>query len=206
MSYLPIGAEADPHEAAEAARRSGRALFYTDSGADLALRAAVPGRVEPAEVAGLDAPETLFLIPGVAFDESGGRLGRGVGWYDRLLARFSHASRCGLAFALQVQVQIVLRELQEQVREAGLADDPVVRQRFAQLYIEAQVLRLNAYRGLTGTMKRGAPGPEGSLGKWHWAEVNQSLAELGIDVTGANALVAVPVSLAASVSGSPLGA
>src|SRR5919197_193808 len=53
-----------------------------------------------------------------------------------------------------------------------------------QVYAEAQVLRLNAYRGLTATMKRGAPGPEGSLGKWHWAEVNQSLTELGMDVEG----------------------
>jgi alkylation response protein AidB-like acyl-CoA dehydrogenase len=51
------------------------------------------------------------------------------------------------------------------------------------------VLRLNAYRGLTATMKRGAPGPEGSLGKWHWAEVNQAVAELAMDIAGANALV-----------------
>ena len=114
--------------------------------------------------------------------------GEGNGW-PVAITTLMH-ERAGLAFALQVQVQIVLRELQEQIRAAGMADDPIVRQRFAQLYIEAQVLRLNAYRGLTGTMKRGAPGPEGSLGKWHWAEVNQSLAELGIDVTGANALVA----------------
>ena len=98
--------------------------------------------------------------------------------------------RAGLAFALQVQVQIVLRELQERIREAGLAGDPVVRQRFAQLYVESQVLRLNAYRGLTATMKRGAPGPEGSLGKWHWAEVNQAVAELAIDVAGAEAVLA----------------
>ena len=92
----------------------------------------------------------------------------------------------------------LLRELQEQIREAGLADDPVIRQRFAQLYIESQVLRLNAYRGLTATMKRGAPGPEGSLGKWHWAEVNQALTELAMDVAGPRARarrgpVAVPV-------------
>jgi hypothetical protein len=33
-------------------------------------------------------------------------------------------------------------------------------------------------------MKRGAPGPEGSLGKWHWAEVNQALTELAMDVGG----------------------
>jgi alkylation response protein AidB-like acyl-CoA dehydrogenase len=97
--------------------------------------------------------------------------------------------RAGLAFALQVQVHILLRELQELIRGAGLADDPVIRQRFAQLYVEAQVLRLNAYRGLTATMKRGAPGPEGSLGKWHWAEVNQGIAELAMDVAGPRALV-----------------
>jgi alkylation response protein AidB-like acyl-CoA dehydrogenase len=95
--------------------------------------------------------------------------------------------RAGLAFTLQVDVHIALRELQERIRELGLDADPVIRQRFAQLYVEAQVLRLNAYRGLTAVMKRGAPGPEGSLGKWHWAEVNQALAELAMDVAGSRA-------------------
>jgi alkylation response protein AidB-like acyl-CoA dehydrogenase len=95
--------------------------------------------------------------------------------------------RAGLAFALQVDVQIALRELAEEIRAAGRDGDPLVRQRFAQLFIEAQVLRLNAYRGLTGIMKRGAPGPEGSLGKWHWAEVNQGLTELAMDVAGPRA-------------------
>jgi alkylation response protein AidB-like acyl-CoA dehydrogenase len=95
--------------------------------------------------------------------------------------------RAGLAFALQVEVQIALRELQQEIGDAGMAGDPIVRQRFAQLFIEAQVLRLNAYRGLTGIMKRGSPGPEGSLGKWHWAEVNQGLTELAMDVAGPRA-------------------
>jgi alkylation response protein AidB-like acyl-CoA dehydrogenase len=95
--------------------------------------------------------------------------------------------RAGLAFALQVTVQITLRELMERARETGAAEDPVIRQRFAQVYIEAQVLRLNAYRGLTRTMRDGEPGPEGSLGKWHWAEVNQSLTELALDLAGPRA-------------------
>ena len=108
VSYLPIGAEVDPQDAAAAAQRSGRALFYSASGTDLAIRAATPEGASSADVAGLDAPETLFLIPGVAFDESGGRLGRGGGWYDRLLPRFSRASLCGLAFALQVVERLPL--------------------------------------------------------------------------------------------------
>jgi alkylation response protein AidB-like acyl-CoA dehydrogenase len=98
--------------------------------------------------------------------------------------------RAGLAFALQVQVHIALRELQDEIRAAGLEGDPVIRQRFAQLFVEAQVLRLNGYRGLTATMKRGAPGPEGSVGKWHWAEVNQGLTELAMDVAGPRAQLA----------------
>ena len=95
--------------------------------------------------------------------------------------------RAGLAFALQVGVQIALRELLDRARENGVADDPVMRQRFAQIYAEAQVLRLTAYRGLTKLQAHGAPGPEGSLGKWHWAEVNQSLTELAMDLAGPRA-------------------
>jgi alkylation response protein AidB-like acyl-CoA dehydrogenase len=95
--------------------------------------------------------------------------------------------RAGLAFALQVSVQIALRELMERARGTGASKDPIIRQRFAQLYAEAQVLRLNAYRGLTKLQAHGAPGPEGSLGKWHWAEVNQSLSALALDLAGPRA-------------------
>ena len=60
----------------------------------------------------------------------------------------------------------------------------MIRQRFAQIAIEAQVLRLLAYRGLTSAMKSGEPGPEGSLGKWLWADINQALTTLAMDVKG----------------------
>jgi alkylation response protein AidB-like acyl-CoA dehydrogenase len=63
----------------------------------------------------------------------------------------------------------------------------VIRQRVGQLYIEAETLRLNAYRGLTSQMKNGVPGPEGSLPKWQWSDINQSLTELAMDVRGPEA-------------------
>jgi alkylation response protein AidB-like acyl-CoA dehydrogenase len=101
--------------------------------------------------------------------------------------------RAGLAFALQVEVQVALRQVLDRARELGVDGDPVIRQRLAQLQIEAKVLQLNVYRGLTGMQKRGEPGPEGSLGKWHWAEVNQSLSELALDLSGpAGVLAAEP--------------
>ncbi len=43
----------------------------------------------------------LTLVPGVGFGLNGGRLGRGKGYYDRLLARIS-GWKCGVAFDWQV--------------------------------------------------------------------------------------------------------
>jgi alkylation response protein AidB-like acyl-CoA dehydrogenase len=104
--------------------------------------------------------------------------------------------RATLAFGLQVSVQIALRELIDTARQTRAEDgrvateDPVVRQHLAQLLIEAEVLRLNAYRGLSSIMRTGVPGPEGSLGKWHWSEVNQSLTEAAMEIAGPRAMLA----------------
>ncbi|MGI8966245.1 MAG: 5-formyltetrahydrofolate cyclo-ligase [Limisphaerales bacterium] len=43
----------------------------------------------------------LALVPGVGFDKMGGRLGRGRGFYDRLLAQIT-GTKCGVAFDEQV--------------------------------------------------------------------------------------------------------
>lgn len=44
----------------------------------------------------------LALVPGVAFDVNGHRLGRGRGFYDRLLERFK-GTKCGLGFDEQIK-------------------------------------------------------------------------------------------------------
>jgi 5-formyltetrahydrofolate cyclo-ligase len=43
----------------------------------------------------------LILVPGVAFDRKGRRLGRGQGYYDRWLRDARGAMRCGVAFEEQ---------------------------------------------------------------------------------------------------------
>lgn len=65
-----------------------------------------PGRfglVEPAPAlpAAAGLPLDLALVPGLAFDAAGRRLGRGQGFFDRLLAGLPGA-RCGVCFAEQL--------------------------------------------------------------------------------------------------------
>jgi alkylation response protein AidB-like acyl-CoA dehydrogenase len=116
--------------------------------------------------------------------------GVGNGWSVAITTLMNE--RAGLAFGAISQISNSLKKLTELAQEtrvngSSAADDPLLRDRLAQLHIEAETMRLNAYRGLTKTMQSGIPGPEGSLGKWQWADINQRIGELALDIEGAYA-------------------
>jgi alkylation response protein AidB-like acyl-CoA dehydrogenase len=119
--------------------------------------------------------------------------GVGNGWAVAITTLMNE--RAGLAFGAISQIQNALGRLSKLAQETPsngdtAAEDPYFRQRIAQLYIEVETMRLNAYRGLTKTMQSGIPGPEGSLGKWQWADINQDLTELALEIEGAYSTLA----------------
>jgi alkylation response protein AidB-like acyl-CoA dehydrogenase len=96
--------------------------------------------------------------------------------------------RAGLGAAAVMGLRRSLEELIELLRERGLDEDPVIRQRVGELKLGIEAMRLGALRSLTQTMKTGVPGPEGSLSKWEWANLNQALMDLATDALGPDGL------------------
>jgi alkylation response protein AidB-like acyl-CoA dehydrogenase len=64
------------------------------------------------------------------------------------------------------------------------SEDPVVRQKLAQAYLELEILRLNTNRALTSLSKTGVPGSEGSIQKLYWSEWNQRTQQTAQEILG----------------------
>lgn len=75
------------------------------------------------------------------------------------------------------------------VRAAGGIDDPVLRQRAAALYAEAEVLRLIRLRTISAAIRGEAPGPEASVRKVLADEHGQHLMGFMKDVSGASGML-----------------
>jgi alkylation response protein AidB-like acyl-CoA dehydrogenase len=64
------------------------------------------------------------------------------------------------------------------------ADDPIVRQKLAQCYTEVEVMRFNQMRAFSRINETGVPGPEGSIQKIFWSELNQRFQQAAMEIMG----------------------
>ncbi|MEJ5254544.1 MAG: acyl-CoA dehydrogenase family protein [Acidimicrobiales bacterium] len=80
-------------------------------------------------------------------------------------------------------------DLLELIRSEGGLDDPVLRQRAAQLHIESEILRLIRLRTVTAAIKGEPPGPEASVRKVLADEHGQRIMALAKDLCGAEGML-----------------
>jgi 5-formyltetrahydrofolate cyclo-ligase len=116
--YSPIQREVATEEIREHGLQHGKNVFYPRLGSGDSvelvevksaseLRRGRFGIFEPAGTRMLSDQEfagLILFVPGVAFDPQGNRLGRGMGWYDRLLRRIYGL---GITVALAYEFQII---------------------------------------------------------------------------------------------------
>lgn len=73
-------------------------------------------------------------------------------------------------------------------KDLGRNTDPHIRQRLAKLYTEVEIMRLLGGRVVHQLVSGGQIGPEGSLHKLVWSGFQQRIAELAVDIIGADAM------------------
>jgi alkylation response protein AidB-like acyl-CoA dehydrogenase len=97
--------------------------------------------------------------------------------------RGAYGARLHLLFKRNIDRLI---ELSHSVQRNGspAAKDPLIRQKLAQCYAEIEIMRLNQLRACSRMAATGVPGPEGSILKIFWSELNQRVQQIAQELLG----------------------
>jgi alkylation response protein AidB-like acyl-CoA dehydrogenase len=98
--------------------------------------------------------------------------------------RGSYGARLHLIFKRAITRLI---ELSHKFQKDGhpAAQDPITRQKLALCYAEIEIMRWNQLRAFSRVTATGVPGPEGSIQKIFWSELNQRLQQIAQEMFGA---------------------
>lgn len=128
--YSATGNEVATEGIRDHALKTSKKLFYPKlgTGKDLALFQVASadelgvgryGILEPTgerEMTEKDREDLVVFVPGLAFDLQGNRLGRGGGWYDRVLGLLGEGPKfVGLAYEFQLVAELPAEEWDQKV-------------------------------------------------------------------------------------------
>jgi alkylation response protein AidB-like acyl-CoA dehydrogenase len=107
--------------------------------------------------------------------------GAGDGWQVAMTTLSHERGTHGIALAarLEADMQAALYLLSDEL-DGGPRPiaDPIVADELARLWVELQALKITNLRSLATLARTRQPGPESTISKLHWSEINQRLAEL----------------------------
>jgi alkylation response protein AidB-like acyl-CoA dehydrogenase len=109
------------------------------------------------------------------------------GWEIAIATLMFERGTLGASLQITFKRQIErLIELSKSIKRNGgtASEDPITRQKLAQIYTEIEIFRLNQMRTLTRMSKSGVPGPEGSIQKIFWSEMNQRMQQAAMEMLG----------------------
>jgi alkylation response protein AidB-like acyl-CoA dehydrogenase len=92
------------------------------------------------------------------------------------------------AAKIPIEFRYELDKLVDLARQRGLNNDPLIRQRIARCYEQAEIMRYLGMRTLTRFLAGEHPGPDGSIFKLYWSELHKIQTELAIDILGADGM------------------
>lgn len=109
------------------------------------------------------------------------------GWKITITALMNE--RANLGSGLYMMFKAAIDELMARAKElteggVPLAQNPIHRQKIAQAYLELEIFKLNSNRALSRITQNAVPGPEGSILKLFWSEMNQRLVRTAMEVLG----------------------
>ncbi|MDH3307499.1 MAG: acyl-CoA dehydrogenase family protein [Acidimicrobiia bacterium] len=114
------------------------------------------------------------------------RLGEvGEGWRIALTTLMNE--RVAIGSNITPRGSGAIAEAMDVFRERGITD-PTKRDKLARLWVAAEAMRLTNMRA-SDNRSKGTPGPAGSTGKLHWAELNKKITDFTMELLGADGLV-----------------
>jgi alkylation response protein AidB-like acyl-CoA dehydrogenase len=89
-----------------------------------------------------------------------------------------------MAFALAARFENTFNEVIDLCRQMSAAESLPARQQVAQFYIDLQTLKYGLYRDFSKILRGETPGPEGSISKIRWSELDQRMEDFAFGLQG----------------------